>query len=134
MPGYLITQIAFTAPPTSGSQYIAIFHKVTSEPDSTYVQDGTHIEVAPDGMLIVPFQISGLDFDENYTIKVVNECGGQEDTTTIQTPPIPCPDIIGIGGASGFIHVTIVSNLNASSFGTFNGMVQNNNLQIIQIG
>ena len=131
MPGYLINKVSFSAPPTSGNQFVSVFHKVSTAPDADYVTDGTHVEVYPNGILVTPFQISGLAYDTDYAIKVSNDCGGGHDIIIISIGAAPCPDVTGFAGTPAPYNAIVLFNVNAAAFGTFNGPVQDNNLQII---
>ena len=130
MPGYLIERINYSAPPASGNQFVSVFHKLISAPDSSYVTDGSHIEVYPNGVLVTPFEITGLAYGTEYTVKVSNDYEERYDTINISMPPAPSPGVTGFAGTTLQYNAIVIFNINAAAFGTFNGPVQNNNLQV----
>ena len=131
MPSYTITNVGFSAPPSSGNQTVSVWHKLTAAPDSTYVLDSALVQVTPNGTLVVPYTIAGLNYNTSYTVKVTNNCGGGEDTIIVVTSPSPCPDIIGIAGTSGPINMIVAFHIYSDGFGTFNDQVQDNTVQVI---
>lgn len=97
MPNYSITKIDWSSPPST-SQVISIEHKVSTDPDGSYILDTNSLLVPISGVLGVPFVISGLDWSTNYTIRGTNNCGGTVFLKTIAVPANPCPEIIDITG------------------------------------
>jgi hypothetical protein len=85
--------------PVSEPQTVAISHKKTVEPDTTFITDTTTQLVNTNGELDPAFTIENLDFDTRYTIRVSPVCGdGQVAYLTLQTGINPCPNIERVYG------------------------------------
>lgn len=97
MPSYQITQITWNNTPAV-NQTVSISHKITGQPDSSYVLDSNSVQVQPNGVLVSPYTITGLLYSTSYTIKITNNCGGSGVTIPITTGANPCPDVTAITG------------------------------------
>lgn len=95
---YQIDRIPWDSAPAV-NQVVTISHKKNS--DSTWTIDSTTVQVKPNGDLVTPYIITGLDYNTAYNIKAANNCGAGEYIKNITTPANPCPKPVDIVGTTG---------------------------------
>lgn len=75
-------------PPPSVNQTVTISIRDTADADipSNYTVWDNSVVVQPNGLFVTPFIIDGLDEGVSYTVKIVNNCGGQGALQTFVIP------------------------------------------------
>lgn len=73
----LITALTFNSSPGT-PQTVSIYHKLASDPDvqGSYTLDSNNVQVQANGFLFTPFVIPNLVDGVLYTVKAINNCGG----------------------------------------------------------
>lgn len=70
-----ITHVGLSNVPST-NQTCSFYYKLQSEPEINFQLVNNNVAVQPNGDLVTPLVISGLDFDTIYTVRCVNNCSG----------------------------------------------------------
>lgn len=72
-----LTNLSFT-PPATAVQIVSVYTKIASAPDvpESYSLVSNNVQVQPSGFFFTPLDINGLTDGAEYTVKIVNNCGG----------------------------------------------------------
>lgn len=101
--GYIrLENVSFINPP-SGTLLYTVKYRLTADPDipASYVTATAALSIAADGSITPPYDITGLDDETDYTVKINSNCGGASAILNITTGSV-CPDvsaIVGVGNA-----------------------------------